>query len=94
MSYVNKKRCVHSMKTKTAKVSQRPSAEVRGGAMEDALVWVDCEMTGLGAHGGPGDDVLLEIAVIVTDPELNVVAETIQDGDGQLARALESTPMA
>ena len=25
-----------------------------------ALVWVDCEMTGLGSDGGPGDDSLLE----------------------------------
>lgn len=33
----------------------------------DALVWIDCEMTGL----DPMDDVLVEIAVIVTDAELN-----------------------
>jgi oligoribonuclease len=35
--------------------------------MTDALVWIDCEMTGL----DPMDDVLVEIAVIVTDAELN-----------------------
>ncbi|CAE7222672.1 REXO2 [Symbiodinium natans] len=40
-----------------------------------ALVWVDCEMTGLGGEGGPGPDTLLEVAVIVTDGDLNVVAE-------------------
>jgi oligoribonuclease len=35
--------------------------------MTDALVWIDCEMTGLDAR----TDVLVEIAVIVTDAELN-----------------------
>jgi oligoribonuclease len=33
----------------------------------DALVWIDCEMTGL----DPIEDVLVEIAVIVTDAELS-----------------------
>ena len=40
-----------------------------------ALVWVDCEMAGLGSDGGPGNDHLLEVAVLVTDADLNVVAE-------------------
>jgi oligoribonuclease len=35
--------------------------------MTDALVWIDCEMTGL----DPTVEVLVEIAVIVTDAELN-----------------------
>lgn len=35
------------------------------------LVWVDCEMTGLGVPGGVGSDRLLEIAVIVTDSDLS-----------------------
>ena len=37
--------------------------------MTDALVWIDCEMTGLDAT----TDVLVEVAVIVTDAELNVL---------------------
>ena len=37
------------------------------------LVWVDCEMTGLGVPGGVGNDRLLEIAVIVTDSDLSNV---------------------
>ena len=37
------------------------------------LVWVDCEMTGLGAPGGVGTDRLLEIAVIVTNSDLTNV---------------------
>eukprot|EP00927_Polykrikos_kofoidii_P031094 TRINITY_DN26741_c0_g1_i1.p1 TRINITY_DN26741_c0_g1~~TRINITY_DN26741_c0_g1_i1.p1 ORF type:complete len:239 (-),score=47.43 TRINITY_DN26741_c0_g1_i1:38-658(-) len=45
------------------------------GLLGDALVWVDCEMTGLGGEGGPGNDTLLEVAVIITDADLNVVAE-------------------
>ena len=36
--------------------------------IQDALVWVDCEMTGL-REG----DRLLEIAVIVTDKDLNQI---------------------
>jgi len=35
----------------------------------EPLVWVDCEMTGL----DPDQDVLVEIAVVVTDSELNLL---------------------
>ena len=35
------------------------------------LVWMDLEMSGL----DPEKDVILEIATIVTDPELNILAE-------------------
>ena len=35
------------------------------------MVWVDCEMTGLDTS----KDHLLEIAVIVTDKDLNILAE-------------------
>jgi oligoribonuclease len=38
---------------------------------KDHLVWLDCEMTGL----DPTHDVILEIATVVTDNALNVVAE-------------------
>lgn len=37
----------------------------------DNLVWIDCEMTGL----DPIKNVLIEIAVLITDSELNLVAE-------------------
>lgn len=37
------------------------------------LIWVDCEMTGLDLN----KDVLLEIAVLVTDSELNILGEGI-----------------
>lgn len=41
------------------------------GAQQNALVWLDCEMTGLDASR----HAVLEAACVVTDAELNVVAE-------------------
>jgi oligoribonuclease len=38
---------------------------------EDNLIWIDLEMTGL----DPDSDSIIEIAVLVTDKELNVLAE-------------------
>jgi len=38
---------------------------------EDNLIWIDLEMTGL----DPASDSILEIATVVTDRELNVLAE-------------------
>jgi oligoribonuclease len=41
--------------------------------MNDRLVWIDCEMTGLNlAH-----DALIEIAALVTDSELNVLGDGV-----------------
>lgn len=37
------------------------------------LIWIDCEMTGLSLE----KDVLVEIAVLVTDSELNIIGEGI-----------------
>ncbi len=49
------------------------------------LVWIDLEMTGLDTQ----NDVILEIATIVTDSELNILAEgpelAIHQSDGVLA---------
>jgi len=39
----------------------------------DLLVWVDCEMTGLDL----GKDALIEVAVLVTDPDLNVIGDGV-----------------
>ncbi|MBX7456303.1 oligoribonuclease [Mycolicibacterium sp. 3033] len=41
--------------------------------MRDELVWIDCEMTGLDL----ASDRLIEIAVLVTDSELNILGEGI-----------------
>src|SRR6185369_16719459 len=39
----------------------------------DLLVWVDCEMTGLDL----GKDALIEVAALVTDPDLNVLGDGV-----------------
>jgi oligoribonuclease len=39
----------------------------------DLLVWVDCEMTGLDL----GKDKLIEVAALVTDPNLNVLGDGV-----------------
>ena len=41
--------------------------------VNDRMVWIDCEMTGLDL----GRDALIEIAVLVTDGELNVLGEGV-----------------
>jgi len=41
--------------------------------VNDLLVWVDCEMTGLDL----GKDALIEVAALVTDPELNVLGDGV-----------------
>ncbi len=41
--------------------------------MNDRLVWIDCEMTGLDA----GKDALIEIAALVTDGELQVLGDGV-----------------
>src|SRR4051794_39000587 len=41
--------------------------------MSDRLVWIDCEMTGLDLQ----KDALIEVAVLVTDSELNVLGDGI-----------------
>ena len=46
-----------------------PAAPVRPN--EFNLIWVDMEMTGL----NPDTDRIIEVAVVVTDPQLNILAE-------------------
>ncbi|MDN3637281.1 oligoribonuclease [Simiduia curdlanivorans] len=52
---------------------------------DDNLVWIDLEMTGL----DPDTDVIIEIATIVTDAQLNVLAEgpvfAVHQSDAALA---------
>ena len=43
------------------------------GSEAPNLIWVDCEMTGLDL----GKDVLVEIAVLVTDSQLNILGEGV-----------------
>ncbi|MCF8611023.1 oligoribonuclease [Gordonia sp. HY285] len=41
--------------------------------MQDKLVWIDCEMTGLDV----GSDKLIEIAALVTDSDLNILGDGV-----------------
>lgn len=56
--------------------------------MSDRLVWIDCEMTGLDL----GDDLLIEIAALVTDSELNVLGDGVDVVIGATAEQLERMP--
>ena len=56
--------------------------------MSDRLVWIDCEMTGLDLER----DALIEIAVLVTDAELNVLGEGVDLVIAPPAQALETMP--
>ena len=56
--------------------------------MKDYLVWVDCEMTGLEL----GHDLLIEVAALVTDSELNVLGEGVDVVIGASAEQLERMP--
>jgi oligoribonuclease len=54
--------------------------------MNDRLVWIDCEMTGLDlAH-----DALIEVAVLVTDSDLTVLGKGIDIVIGAPAEKLDS----
>ena len=64
---------------------------------ETALVWIDCEMTGLDTS----KDALIEVACLVTDAELNVLGEGISvvirpsaeaiDGMGDFVRDMHTS---
>ena len=56
--------------------------------MSDRLVWIDCEMTGLDLS----DDLLIEVAALVTDSELNVLGEGVDVVIGATAEQLERMP--
>lgn len=55
-------------------------------ATADRLIWIDLEMTGL----DPEHDVIIEVATIVTDQQLNILAEgpviAVHHSDAVLAR--------
>ncbi|SFB92744.1 oligoribonuclease [Streptomyces aidingensis] len=56
--------------------------------MNDRMVWIDCEMTGLSLT----DDALIEVAALVTDGELNVLGDGVDVVIRPPAGALESMP--
>jgi oligoribonuclease len=56
--------------------------------MKDRLVWIDCEMTGLDL----GNDLLIEVAALVTDSDLNVLGDGVDVVIGASAEQLERMP--
>jgi oligoribonuclease len=56
--------------------------------MRDRLVWIDCEMTGLDL----GSDLLIEVAALVTDSDLNVLGDGVDVVIGASAEQLERMP--
>ncbi|HVM13791.1 MAG TPA: oligoribonuclease [Egibacteraceae bacterium] len=54
----------------------------------DRLVWIDCEMTGLDV----GSDLLIEVAAVVTDSELNVLGKGVDVVIGATADQLARMP--
>jgi oligoribonuclease len=56
--------------------------------MTDRLVWIDCEMTGLDL----GSDLLIEVAALVTDSELNVIGDGVDIVIGATAEQLSRMP--
>ena len=56
--------------------------------MNDRLVWIDCEMTGLDL----GSDLLIEVAALVTDAELNVLGDGIDVVIGATEEQLARMP--
>ncbi|MBB0243420.1 oligoribonuclease [Streptomyces alkaliphilus] len=56
--------------------------------MNDRMVWIDCEMTGL----SPDDDALIEVAALVTDSELNILGDGVDIVIRPPEEALESMP--
>jgi oligoribonuclease len=56
--------------------------------VSDRLAWIDCEMTGLDL----GSDLLIEVAALVTDADLNVLGEGVDVVIGATAEQLERMP--
>ncbi len=56
--------------------------------VNDRLVWIDCEMTGLDLDR----DALVEVAALVTDSELNILGEGVEVVIRPPAEAVETMP--
>ncbi|MBK5306125.1 MAG: oligoribonuclease [Frankiaceae bacterium] len=56
--------------------------------MSDRLVWIDCEMTGLDL----GSDLLIEVAALVTDGDLNILGEGVDVVIGATADEMARMP--
>jgi oligoribonuclease len=58
------------------------------GVVTDRLVWIDCEMTGLDLES----DLLIEVAALVTDADLNILGEGVDVVIGATADELARMP--
>ena len=68
-----------------------PERSEYAGQVNDLLVWIDCEMTGLDLRR----DALIEVAALVTDSELNVLGDGVDlviHADGRRWTACRSGP--
>jgi len=72
----------------TARSAQPGGAHLKVRHMNDRMVWIDCEMTGLSLS----DDALIEVAALVTDSELNVLGEGVDIVIRPPDQALETMP--
>lgn len=61
------------MTDKTAEKKASPAGGSAAGDWSGRMVWIDCEMTGL----DPDRDVLIEVAALVTDSELNILGDGV-----------------
>lgn len=61
------------MTTQNMKDADKKGSDIKSSAIKDSLnlIWIDLEMTGLDTE----QDVIIEIATIVTDKDLNVLGE-------------------
>ena len=69
VDYVNKERIMSQAQETQPEPSQNNSMKKRPNELK--LIWVDLEMTGL----DPETDRIIEVALVVTDPDLNILAE-------------------
>jgi oligoribonuclease len=76
--------CCPESAVRRARASRAPSVS----PVTDRLVWIDCEMTGLDL----GSDLLIEVAALVTDSELNVLGDGVDVVIGATAEQLERMP--
>jgi oligoribonuclease len=62
-----------NMTTESMKDADKKGSDIKSSAIKDSLnlIWIDLEMTGLDTE----QDVIIEIATIVTDKDLNVLGE-------------------
>ena len=59
-----------------------------GDRAQDRIVWIDCEMTGLDLER----DALIEVAVLVTDSQLNILGDGVDVVIAPAPEALEAMP--